>query len=180
MEITVMIPTYNEATNVERMINDVLNCGTDTQVLIVNDMSPDGTYKIVQKIAETNPKVHLLLRKEKKGRGHAGKEGFKKALDMGARYIVEMDGDGSHSPKYIPGMREMINGCDIVIGSRYVKGGKDEDRSFFRQLISNPSRWYLSLIMGLKIKDSTSGYRMFKREVLESFADKLKADDPFI
>lgn len=180
MEITVMIPTYNEATNVERMINDVLNCGADTQVLIVDDMSPDGTYKIVQKIAETNPKVHLLLRKEKKGRGHAGKEGFKKALDMGARYIVEMDGDGSHSPKYIPGMREMINGCDIVIGSRYVKGGKDEDRSFFRQLISNPSRWYLSLVMGLKIKDSTSGYRMFKREVLESFADKLKADDPFI
>lgn len=180
MEIMAMIPTYNEATNVKQMIEDVLNCGADTEVLIVDDMSPDGTYKIVEEISKTNPKVHLLLRKEKKGRGYAGKDGFKKALEMGAKYIVEMDGDGSHSPKYIPGMREMINDCDVVVGSRYIKGGKDEKRSLFRQMVSNPSRWYLSFILGVKIKDATSGYRMFKREVLEAFVDNLKANDPFI
>lgn len=180
MEIMAMIPTYNEASNIKQMIDDVLNCGADTEVLIVDDMSPDGTYKIVEEIAKTNPKVHLLLRKEKKGRGYAGKDGFLKAIEMGAKYIVEMDGDGSHSPKYIPGMREMINNCDVVIGSRYVKGGKDEKRSLFRQMISNPSRWYLSFILGVKIKDATSGYRMFKREALETFADKLNANDPFI
>ena len=94
-----MIPTYNEATNVERMINDVLNCGADAQVLIVDDMSPDKTYKIVQKIAETNPKVHLLLRKEKKGRGHAGKEGFKKAAHCSetvCRYVYSLNKESVH------------------------------------------------------------------------------------
>lgn len=180
MEIMVMIPTYNEATNIRQMIDDVLNCGAATEVLIVDDMSPDGTYKIVEEIAKTNPKVHLLLRKEKKGRGYAGKDGFKKAIEMGAEYIVEMDGDGSHSPKYIPGFREMINSCDVVIGSRYVNGGKDENRTFLRQAVSNLSKLYLTIVLGVKIKDATSGYRMFKKEVLEKFADSLKANDPFI
>jgi dolichol-phosphate mannosyltransferase len=180
MEIMAMIPTYNEAANVRQIIEGVLNCGADAEVLIVDDMSPDGTYKIAEEMAKTNPKVHLLLRKEKKGRGYAGKDGFLKALEMGAKYIVEMDGDGSHAPKYISGMREMINTCDIVIGSRYVEGGKDEKRSLFRQMISNPSRWYLSFILGVKIKDATSGYRRFKREALETFAGQLKANDPFI
>ncbi|MCL2144312.1 MAG: polyprenol monophosphomannose synthase [Endomicrobia bacterium] len=181
MEIIAMIPTYNEASNIKRMIDDVLNCGAaDIEVLIVDDMSPDGTYKTVEEILKTNPKVHLLLRKEKKGRGYAGKEGFKKAIEMGAKYIVEMDGDGSHSPKYIPGFCEMINGCDVVIGSRYVKGGKDENRTFLRQFVSNLSKLYLSIVLGVKIKDPSSGYRMFKSEVLEKFVDKLNANDPFI
>ncbi|MCL1972693.1 MAG: polyprenol monophosphomannose synthase [Endomicrobia bacterium] len=181
MEIMAMIPTYNEASNIKQMIDDVLNCGvSDIEVLIVDDMSPDGTYKIVEEISKTNPKVHLLLRKEKKGRGFAGKDGFKKAIEMGAKYVVEMDGDGSHAPKYIPGFREMINDCDVVIGSRYVNGGKDENRTFLRQVVSNLSKLYLSTVLGVKIKDPTSGYRMFKSEVLAKFADSLKADDPFI
>jgi Glycosyltransferases involved in cell wall biogenesis len=181
MDIMAMIPTYNEATNIKQMIEDVLNCGAkDIEVLIVDDMSPDGTYKIVEEISKTNPKVHLLLRKEKRGRGYAGQDGFKKAVEMGAKHIIEMDGDGSHSPKYIPGFREMINSCDIVIGSRYVEGGKDENRTFLRQLVSNMSKWYLAFVLGVKIQDPTSGYRMFKKEALEKFADSLKANDPFI
>lgn len=180
METVVMIPTYNEASNIKQVINDILNCGIDTDVLVVDDMSPDGTYKIVEEMSKTNPKVHLLLRKENRGRGYAGKDGFKKAIEMGAKYIVEMDGDGSHSPKYIPGFRETINNCDVVIGSRYVKGGKDENRTLLRQVVSNLSRWYLAFILGVKVKDATSGFRMFKREVLKTFVDKLKASDPFI
>lgn len=180
METVAMIPTYNEATNIEQVIGEILNCGTDIDVLVVDDMSPDGTYKIVEKMSKTDPRVHLLLRKEKKGRGYAGKDGFKKAIEMGAKYIVEMDGDGSHSPRYIPGLRKMIDTCDVVIGSRYVKGGKDEERSLLRQFVSNPSRWYLAFMLGVKVKDATSGFRMFKREVLETFADKLQANDPFI
>lgn len=180
METVVMIPTYNEASNIKQVINDILNCGIDTDVLVVDDMSPDCTYKIVEEMSKTNPKVHLLLRKENRGRGYAGKDGFKKAIEMGAKYIVEMDGDGSHSPKYIPGFRETINNCDVVIGSRYVKGGKDENRTLLRQVVSNLSRWYLAFILGVKVKDATSGFRMFKREVLKTFVDKLKASDPFI
>ncbi|MDR1195691.1 MAG: polyprenol monophosphomannose synthase [Endomicrobium sp.] len=180
MKIIAMIPTYNEATNIKQMIEDVLNCGVDAEVLIVDDMSPDGTYKIVEEISKTNPKVHLLLRKEKKGRGYAGKDGFKKAVEMNAEYIVEMDGDGSHAPKYIPGFLETIKECDVVIGSRYIEGGKDENRTLLRQVVSNLSKLYLSIVLGVKIKDPTSGYRMFKKEVLEKIVGDLKANDPFI
>ncbi len=180
METVAMIPTYNEASNIKQVINDILNCGIDIDVLVVDDMSPDGTYKIVEDMSKANPKVHLLLRKEKRGRGYAGKDGFLKALEMGAKYVVEMDGDGSHSPQYIPGFRETLNACDVVIGSRYVNGGKDEERTFLRRAVSNFSRWYLAFVLGVKIKDPTSGFRMFKKEALEQFAGKLNANDPFI
>lgn len=180
MKTIAMIPTYNEASNIKQIISDVLNCGANVEVLIVDDMSPDGTYKIVEEIAKTNPKVHLLLRKEKKGRGYAGKDGFKKAIEMNADYIVEMDGDGSHNPKYIPKFIDAMQTCDIVIGSRYVNGGKDEERSLLRQVVSNLSRWYLAFVLGVKIKDPTSGYRMFKKDALEKFVENLKANDPFI
>jgi dolichol-phosphate mannosyltransferase len=175
-----MVPTYNEASNIKLVIDEILNCGANADVLIVDDMSPDGTYKIVEEISKTNNKVHLLLRKEKKGRGYAGKDGFLKALDMKADYIVEMDGDGSHSPKYIPEFLKTIENCDVVIGSRYISGGKDEERSILRQIVSNFSRRYLSFVLGVKIQDPTSGYRMFKREALTKFAAELTASDPFI
>ncbi|MDR1086772.1 MAG: polyprenol monophosphomannose synthase [Endomicrobium sp.] len=180
MKTVVMIPTYNEAPNIKLMIEDVLNCGADADVLVVDDMSPDKTYRIVEELSKINNKVHLLLRKEKKGRGYAGKDGFLKALDMGADYIVEMDGDGSHHPKYISGFLKAIQDCDVVIGSRYVNGGKDEERSLIRQLASSFSRHYLSFVLGVKIQDPTSGYRMFKRTALAKFASKLTASDPFI
>ncbi|MDR1696459.1 MAG: polyprenol monophosphomannose synthase [Endomicrobium sp.] len=181
MKTIAMIPTYNEASNVKQIVNDVLNCGAqDIEVLIVDDLSPDGTYKIVEEISKTNPKVHLLLRREKRGRGFAGKDGFLKALEMNADYILEMDGDGSHAPKYIPGFIETIKTCDAVIGSRYVQGGKDEERTMLRRAVSNFSRLYLAFVLGVKIKDPTSGYRMFKKEALSAFADKLQAADPFI
>jgi dolichol-phosphate mannosyltransferase len=180
MKIAVMVPTYNEASNIKMVIDEILNCGINADVLIVDDMSPDKTYKIVEEISKTNNKVHLLLRKEKKGRGYAGKDGFLKALDMNADYIVEMDGDGSHSSKYIPEFLKTIENCDVVIGSRYTNGGKDEERSIVRKIISNFSRRYLSFILKIKIQDPTSGYRMFKRAALAKFVAELTASDSFI
>ncbi|MDR0822683.1 MAG: polyprenol monophosphomannose synthase [Endomicrobium sp.] len=180
MDTIAMLPTYNEAENIKQVIDEILNCGLDIEVLVVDDMSPDGTYKIVESLSKSNPKIHLLLRKEKKGRGYAGIEGFKKAVEMGAQYIVEMDADGSHNPKYLPIFRKEIENCGAVIGSRYVKGGKDESRTLLRKTISAFSRIYLALVMGVKIKDPTSGFRMYKKQTLEKFLDKLKASDPFI
>ena len=181
MDTLAVVCTYNEATNIKTVINDILNCGLDDiEVLIADDVSPDGTYKIVEEIAKENPKVHLLLRKEKRGRGYAGIDAFKWGLEHGAKYIVELDGDGSHNPKYIKYFRETINTCDVVIGSRFVEGGTDTQRGFLRQAVSGFARRYLKFMVGAKIADPTSGYRMFKREVVEQFIDKLKAEDPFI
>jgi dolichol-phosphate mannosyltransferase len=180
MKTVVMIPTYNEASNIEKVIFDVLNCGINAEIIVVDDISPDGTYKIVENIAKQNSKVHLLLRKEKKGRGYAGKDGFIKAIDMNADFIIEMDGDGSHDPKYIPVFLKAIKNYDVVIGSRYIEGGKDEERTLLRKIISTFSKFYLSKILGITIQDPTSGYRMFKKTALKKFVYSLQASDPFI
>ena len=181
MDTLAIVCTYNEATNIKTVITDILNCGLkDIEVLVADDMSPDGTYKIVEEMGKTDPRVHLLLRKEKRGRGYAGIDAFKWGIEHGANYMVELDGDGSHNPKYIKYFRETINTCDVVIGSRFVMGGSDTQRGMLRQVVSECSRKYLQIILGIKVADPTSGYRMFKKEIVEKFIDKLEASDPFI
>ncbi len=181
MDTLAVVCTYNEATNIKKVVNDILNCDVeDIEVLVADDVSPDGTYKIVEEMKKENTKVHLLLRKEKRGRGYAGIDAFKWGIQKGYKYIVELDGDGSHNPKYIKDFRELINSCDVVIGSRYVKGGSDTQRGFLRQIVSHLSRRYLQFCIGVKVADATSGYRMFKKEIVEQYIDKLKASDPFI
>ncbi|MDD5022223.1 MAG: glycosyltransferase [Endomicrobiaceae bacterium] len=181
MDTLAVICTYNEATNIKKVIDDVLNCGlNDIEVLVADDVSPDGTYKIVAEMAKEDKRIHLLLRTENRGRGYAGIDGFRWGLENGAKYIVELDGDGSHNPKYIKNFRETINSCDVVVGSRYINGGSDTQRGFLRQIISAFARNYLKIILSINICDPTSGFRMFKRETVESFINKLHAPDPFI
>lgn len=181
MDTLAVICTYNEATNIKKVVDDVLNCGlNDIEVLVADDVSPDGTYKIVAEMAKSDKRIHLLLRTENRGRGYAGIDGFKWGLKNGAKYIVELDGDGSHNPKYIKNFRETINSCDVVVGSRYINGGSDTQRGFLRQTISAFARNYLKVILGINICDPTSGFRMFKREIVETFINKLQAPDPFI
>ncbi|GAB1402157.1 polyprenol monophosphomannose synthase [Elusimicrobiota bacterium] len=181
MDTLAVICTYNEATNIKKVIDDVLSCGlNDIEVLVADDVSPDGTYKIVAEMAKSDKRIHLLLRTENRGRGYAGIDGFKWGLKNGAKYIVELDGDGSHNPKYIKNFRETINSCDVVVGSRYINGGSDTQRGFLRQTISAFARNYLKVILGINIYDPTSGFRMFKREIVETFINKLQAPDPFI
>ncbi|MFH1581251.1 MAG: polyprenol monophosphomannose synthase [Pseudomonadota bacterium] len=180
MNTVAVIPTYNESGNIKKVVEQILFLYPDTEVLVVDDFSPDKTYEIVENISRENKRAHLLLRKENRGRGWAGIDGFKAALGMGASFIVEMDGDLSHDPKFIGSFKEAIQDFDIVIGSRYVKGGKDEKRSFLRKTISTFARKYLSFILGIKVSDPTSGFRMFKRESLEKILPHLKARDPFI
>jgi len=177
----VMIPTYNEAENIKALIKDILNLKKDINIVVVDDDSPDKTWKIVEDISKKEKNVHLLLRKTKKGRGLAGIAGFKYCLDKGADYIIEMDADFSHDPLFIAKLLEKIPHYDLVLGSRYTKGGKDTRKGLLRAVISHSARTYIRLILGIKVKDPTSGYRCFKKHALKSInLETLKAKDPFI
>lgn len=176
MKTVVTIPTYNESGNIAKLIGAILKLKVkDLEILVIDDNSPDGTWKIVQDISKKNKQVHLLLRKTNRGRGKAGRAGFMQALKMDADYIIEMDADFSHDPKYIPKLLSKIMGCDVVLGSRLIKGGKDARESPIRRLITVLANLYIQLLLGLRVKDCNSGYRCFRREVLE----KIKADKIF-
>jgi dolichol-phosphate mannosyltransferase len=183
MKIIAMVPTYNEKKNIGALVRLLHRDAPKVEVLVVDDSSPDETYLEVRKLAKKDKRLHLLLRdRAVKGRGWAGRDGFVKALAMGADVVVEMDADLSHQPKYIKAMTAPLAAqkADVVIGSRYMKGGKDMDRPFHRQMTSNFARYYLKFVLGLKPKDPTSGFRAFSKSALERIEVKtLKARDPF-
>jgi len=178
-----MVPTYNERANVGKLVKALHESAPQAQILIVDDSSPDGTFKEVQKLMRKDKRLHLLLRdRSVKGRGWAGRDGFVKALAMGAGLVVEMDADLSHQPKFIPALLAPIQsgGAEVVIGSRYIPGGKDMDRPFHRQLTSNLAKRYLKLVLGLKAADPTSGFRAFSKDALKKIkVETLTARDPF-
>jgi dolichol-phosphate mannosyltransferase len=167
MKVIVTIPTYNERKNIGELIQGILSLDKGIEVIVADDDSPDGTWEVVQNIALKNPAVHLLHRKENRGRGNAGKEAFQFALNQGVDLIIEMDGDLSHHPRFIPSLIEGINQFDVVIGSRYVEGGKDLRTSLLRRAISRLSNWYARKILGLPVLDCNSGFRCFKKKVFE-------------
>ena len=178
--IAMVIPTYNERENIIPLIEELLRQPLDIRVILVDDNSPDGTAGAVKERFGNTPSVSVYVRKNKRGRGLAGIYGFREALKTGADIIGEMDGDFSHHPSFIPSMVEKISSADVVIGSRYVKGGKDIRRGPVRRLVSNLARQYIRIMLGVKVKDPTSGFRLFKRETMEKIVNKLKAEDPFI
>jgi dolichol-phosphate mannosyltransferase len=182
MKTFVMIPTYNEKENIAHLINEILKLKIkNLHIVVADDNSPDGTWKIVEQIAKKKSNVHLLLRKTKRGRGSGGKDGFIYCLKHKADIIVEMDADMSHNPKYIPVMVKEIKNYDLILGSRHVKGGKDVGRGFARKIITYFANLYISIVLGLNVKDCNSGFRCFKRKVLESIkAEKLQSKGPSI
>ncbi len=178
-----MVPTYNERQNIGELIRLLHERAQEAEILVVDDSSPDGTFEEVKVLQGNDNKLHLLLRdRSVKGRGWAGRDGFRKALFMGADFVVEMDSDLSHQPKFVPDLLEPLlsKDADVVIGSRYIKGGRDLDRPFYRQMTSNFAKLYLRWVLGLKVKDPTSGFRAFTSEALQKIkVDTLKARDPF-
>ena len=179
MKAIAIVPTYNEKENIQQLIKEILKYGVD--VLVVDDNSPDGTWKIVQELAKKDKRVHLLLRTKNKGRGLAGVAGFKFAVEKKYDYIIEMDADFSHNPKYIPDFLKNIKEFDVVLGSRAVEGGEDVGRPLLRKMITRLANGYIGMILGLKVKDCNSGYRCFKRNVLESIGlDNIIAKGPSI
>ena len=182
MKVFVMILTYNEKENIKNLIDEILKLKIKSlHILAVDDNSPDKTWKIVDDISKRNKNVHLLLRKKDKGRGAAGRDGFIYCLKHDADVIVEMDADFSHDPKYIPLMLKELKGADLVLGSRRVKGAKEIGRSPIRRLITNIANLYIRTMLGLNVKDCNSGFRCFKRKVLEEInPEKLESKGPAI
>ncbi len=166
MNTMAMVPTYNEAPNIERLVREILSQGPEIGAVVVDDNSPDGTAEIVERIRREDGRVHLLLRKNERGRGTAGIAGFRYALEQGAAFVVEMDADFSHQPSYIPAFLAQMGDCDVLIGSRLAPGGGERGRHFLRKWITRSANAYIRLILGLPIRDCTSGYRVFRREVL--------------
>ena len=182
MKPFVMIPTYNEKENIKDLIDKILSLKIKKlHIVVVDDNSPDGTWKIVQKISKNKKNVNLLLRKTKRGRGYAGKDGFVYCLKHDADVIIEMDADMSHDPKYIPLMLKELNNADLVLGSRRIKGSKEIGRSTIRRIITSFANLYIRILLGLKVQDCNSGYRCFKREVFEKInTNKIESKGPAI
>ncbi len=169
MKPFVVIPTYDEKENIERIVREILALGTGASVLIVDDNSPDGTGEIADRLSrELDGQVFVEHRQGKQGLGSAYRHGFREALDKGADCVFEMDADFSHNPKYVPDFVAAIEKHDVVIGSRYVPGGGTENWGALRKFISRGGSIYARVFTGLKVKDSTSGFRCYRKEVLES------------
>ena len=164
----VITPTYNEADNIEQLITSVLSQDTDIQILVVDDNSPDGTADIVDRLKANNPRVHIIRRPEKRGLGTAYVAGFKFALENNYDYVVEMDADFSHNPKEISNFLKNMNGCDLVLGSRYKNGVRVVNWPIRRLILSYAANLYTRIITGLPVRDATSGFKCFKRETLRT------------
>lgn len=168
-KILVIIPTYNEKENIENLLNQVLAAALQIDILVVDDNSPDGTARIVKNYQKTNPKVLLIERPKKMGLGSAYILGFKAALEKNYDLVFEMDADFSHDPAYLPQFIKEAQNFDLVIGSRYLHGEiRVVNWPLSRLVISLAANWYVRLITGLPIYDSTSGFKCFRRRVLET------------
>ena len=162
----VIHPTYNESENLPRLIPEVLAQDPRIEVLIVDDNSPDGTGRLVDEMAGREPRLHVLHRTEKEGLGRAYLAGFGWALERGYDLIFEMDADFSHDPKYLPDLIAAAAGADLVIGSRYKTGVNVINWPMSRLLLSWLANRYARWVTGLKLTDSTGGFKCFRREVL--------------
>lgn len=165
----VMLPTYDERENIERMIAALFALGVPgLEILVVDDDSPDGTAAIVERLAQGRKDLHLLLRKQNRGRGAAGRDGFLWALERGYDWLLELDADFSHQPRFVPALIQALEGADAAIGSRFVPGGTDDDRTVFRRALTVVANAYARNLLSLPVRDTNSGFRAFSRRALEA------------
>ena len=169
LNILTFLPSYNESANIIPLCEDLLALGPKLSILVVDDQSPDGTGRLVEEFARVNPRVLLISRPPPRGRGLAGRDGFiwfqkHQEFDL----LVEMDADFSHRPEDIPTLVEASSGTDVVIGSRYISGGREVGRTSDRQWISSLANAYLRFVLQTRQRDCTTGFRLFRRS---AFAD---------
>ena len=167
MNVLVVIPTYNEALNISTMLKRIREVVPAVSVLVVDDGSPDGTADLVEAEAQALGQIHLLRRDGKGGLGSAYRAGFAWGIERGFDALVEIDADFSHDPTALPSLLAAADaGADVVIGSRYVDGGKIPDWSWHRQLLSRGGNMYATAVLGLGVRDSTAGYRVYRAAIL--------------
>lgn len=168
MKILVLMPTYNEAGNISKSISELFRFNPEVDLLVIDDASPDGTGEIADELAKKDKKIHVLHRQAKEGLGAAYLAGFEFGFTKGYEFLVEMDADGSHRPE---DLRELLKVCqeyDLVIGSRYVRGGATVNWPFYRKWLSRGGNIYARILLGGKTNDMTAGFRIFRSSFLKS------------
>ncbi len=168
MNVTVIVPTYNEIENITDLVIQILALPVNARVIVVDDNSPDGTGDAADALAAENSRVSVIHRTGKLGLGTAYIAGFKKALADGADLICTMDADFSHHPKYIPAMVELAKTHHVTIGSRYVPGGGVENWEWYREFLSWGANHFARMVLGLHAHDCTAGFRCYHRDVLKN------------
>ena len=178
MRPLVVIPTYNESENIERMLYRITECLPAAGVLVVDDGSPDGTADIVKAVVAELPEADLLARTEKSGLGSAYRAGFAWGLERGYDAFIEIDADFSHDPEALPSVVAPIEeGFDVAIGSRYVEGGSIPKWAWHRELLSRGGNVYASAVLGLGVRDCTAGYRCYSARILRRLElDRIRAE----
>lgn len=176
-DVLVCIPTYNERECIEQVVRRVLAATDGVDVLVIDDSSPDGTGELAETIAASTSRLSVVHRPEKSGLGPAYRAAFAWGLQRGYATFVEMDADLSHEPEMVPELIRVSRRADLVIGSRYVAGGSTRNWPAHRRLLSRGGNRYVQLVTGIPVRDATSGFRAFRREVLEELElDSLHAD----
>jgi dolichol-phosphate mannosyltransferase len=178
--VTVVIPTYNERDNLGSLVCELLSLHERIRLLIVDDNSPDGTGRLADELSSTHPgRLEVLHRTAKEGLGRAYVAGFRRALDLGAPYIAQMDADHSHRPADLLAMVDVADrtGADLILGSRYIPGGDTQGWPWHRRLISRAGGIYAGLILGVPIRDLTGGFKVWRRETLQDIElENIHAD----
>jgi len=162
-----VVPTYNEVTNLEDVVRRIREHIPDLDVLVVDDASPDGTGELADKLSESDPQVHVLHRLGKQGLGVAYLDGFGWAISHGYDVLVQMDADGSHQPEQLPSLLSALPTADLVLGSRWVPGGSEENWPAARRLLSRGGNRYARVAIGVPLADATGGFRVWRRSTLE-------------
>ena len=162
----ILLPTYQERNNLARLLPEILQF-TRADVLVLDDLSPDGTGQLADSFARTSSRVRVLHRDGPRGLGHAYRDGFRQALAGGYGRIVTMDADGSHSPAKLPELIELCDRYDLVLGTRWTTGGSTQGWSLPRRLLSRTGCWYARSVLGVSVRDLTSGFKCYRRELVK-------------
>ena len=177
IKVLIIIPTYNEAENITRILAAVLSKGPHIEVLVIDDGSPDGTAQLVKSMMNSEQRLHLIERSKKMGLGTAYVIGFKFAIQNSYDFVFEMDSDFSHSPDEIPNFLKKIEECDLVIGSRYTNGVRVLNWPIQRLFLSYFANVYTRFVTGLPLHDATGGFKCYRRKVLEAIdLEKIKSN----
>lgn len=179
-KVVVLIPTYNERENLPRIVERIREAVPECDLLILEDNSPDGTGEVADELAAKDSKVQVMHRKGKEGLGKAYLAGFEWALERGYAAVVEIDADGSHRPEHLPALLAAAEHADVVIGSRWVQGGSVENWPPHRKALSVYGNLYISILLGMPVRDATAGFRVYRTDALRLMGlDKVESHGYF-